>query len=1055
MNLIRRHLALCFGATLLGVSGPVHAGSSASGEEFLSTFEAVPPNVLILLDLSSAMDDDCGKLGDSGDTSSTGETLGSSCLSSAVDAIDKLTQHFDWANYGVIGTASSANSSSFYEISALGSTNSEISSDLGSVTAHGGTTRNIAEALSDVSKNYFGLSSSSGSGFNTAPITYWCQENHVITIALEFGEDDDSPSNSVSSSNMGTDVKCDSGGITTGTDTNCLYDNVVRYVYEKDHRSDLSGDQNIITHTVGLKLRGSGVGENLFGNSVDEINNDGTYVVANSGDEILGALVTIMAQIRSGFYSRSAPEISADGAYLIYSFYEIVGNSRKSASNAGKLAEGHVRAYEVGNDPSDSSTYGQVQYDGSSTFGGAVWDAGDLLVSRPVEASESNPDDFDGLGQRDIYTFVPELMALNSTALYKEAKTDHRMGFDAEFADALSGSTSVLDNFLDTSTDSTGCGSDTKYDLNDDCLVDSDDMQALIDFARGLPTSTFRFLGEERGYWKLGDSPHSVASVVTARNDMFSTDTSYKNFLKTLSSSGIPDIVLIAANDGMLHAFRLEDDSSTNCTTYNSGISGDWDEDCDEAGEELWAWVPGYLLYRDPGETWSGRLLDLMWYGRTFLFDGSPVVEDVWIDADDDNAKASDGSEWRRIVVVQQGKGGPVTLALDITDTQDPQFLWEQTNTSDYSSMGHTVSRPVIANIYDAEDISDPRDRWVAMWGGGRGVPYSKNSSYYKTVEPSLYIWHVADDYWGTTAKTYSVKGSNIGTEHPGYSSHGSSLDGDSDGAYEYGYISGALAAIDADSDGDADVIYFPVTVSYEPSELGDPDGDGVKGLSDPADPGYTWIYKALIDTSDPDSMTWCEFYDPYTDLGVRPEVYYAVTASWQTDGTLGLYWGTGTPYSRTSTDKGYFFAMKDKSPLSCSTATPLDCGTDGVVTLDAGEGLTGDPIVYAGTVYFTTYVPDSSDPYCTEGQGRVYGLAFDDCSDNMDTDEDGDSSDDPSYVEVQGYPSSVTISEQGTIFYGSSKPDITKSGASAVGEITAASDPFMGTRMMGYREVF
>jgi len=146
---------------------------------------------------------------------------------------------------------------------------------------------------------------------------------------------------------------------------------------------------------------------------------------------------------------------------------------------------------------------------------------------------------------------------------------------------------------------------------------------------------------------------------------------------------------------------------------------------------------------------------------------------------------------------------------------------------------------------------------------------------------------------------------------------------------------------------------------------------------------------------------------------------------------------------------------MKDKSPLSCSTATPLDCGTDGVVTLDAGEGLTGDPIVYAGTVYFTTYVPDSSDPYCTEGQGRVYGLAFDDCSDNMDTDEDGDASDDPSYVEVQGYPSSVTISEQGTIFYGSSKPDITKSGASAVGEITAASDPFMGTRMMGYREVF
>ena len=606
-------------------------------------------------------------------------------------------------------------------------------------------------------KDYFALSSSSGSGFSKAPITYWCQENHIITIAVEFGEEDDSPANYTSSTSMTKDVKCNSGGITTGADTNCLYDNVTSYLYNKDYRSDLSGDQNIITHTVGLKLRGSSVAENLFGNSVDEINNDGIYSVANSGTEILGKLVQIMGQIRTGFYSRSAPVISADGAYLIYSYYEIVGSGRKSESNSGKLAEGHVRAYEVGNDPADSSTYGQVQYDGPATFGGALWDAGDLLVSRPVVAGEENPGDNNGLGQRDIYTFVPEMMALNNTTIYKQANDDHRMSFDATFSDALSANLSVLDNFLDTST-TTGNpndpAADTSYDLDDDTYVDSDDLQALIDFARGLPTSTFRFLGEERGYWKLGDAPHSTPVVVTARNDMFSTDSSYKNFLTTLTNSDIPDIVLIAANDGMLHAFRLEDDPSTTCTTYNSGIQGDWDEDCDEAGEELWAWVPGYLLYRDPGEDWSGRLLDLMWYGRTFLFDGSPVVEDVWIDDNDDNVKAADGSEWRRVVVVQQGKGGPVTLALDITDTQNPKFLWEQTNTSDYSSMGYTVSRPVIANIYDAEDITDPRDRWVAMWGGGRGVPYTSSSSYYKSAEPNLYIWHMSDDYWGTAAKT-------------------------------------------------------------------------------------------------------------------------------------------------------------------------------------------------------------------------------------------------------------------------------------------------------------
>ena len=46
--------------------------------------------------------------------------------------------------------------------------------------------------------------------------------------------------------------------------------------------------------------------------------------------------------------------------------------------------------------------------------------------------------------------------------------------------------------------------------------------------------------------------------------------------------------------------------------------------------------------------------------------------EDFWIDFDEDGVKDCNtvpgDCEWRRVVVVQQGKGGPVTLALDITD---------------------------------------------------------------------------------------------------------------------------------------------------------------------------------------------------------------------------------------------------------------------------------------------------------------------------------------------------------------------------------------------------
>jgi hypothetical protein len=146
---------------------------------------------------------------------------------------------------------------------------------------------------------------------------------------------------------MANDVMCDSTGIVSSPpDEDCTYDNVVHYAYNHDARSDLSDTQNIITHTIAIKVGGSSVAESLYGNSVDQISNEGVYTVANSGDEVLGKIMTIMGYIRAGFYSRSSPVVSADGEYVIYSFYEISGDN--------PLAEGHVRAYRVGSRPRGS-----------------------------------------------------------------------------------------------------------------------------------------------------------------------------------------------------------------------------------------------------------------------------------------------------------------------------------------------------------------------------------------------------------------------------------------------------------------------------------------------------------------------------------------------------------------------------------------------------------------------------------------------------------------------------------------------------------------------------
>jgi Neisseria PilC beta-propeller domain len=1042
--------------TLLALTLPslVFAGSAGT-DELLSDIERVPPTVIFVLDLSASMDSPC-------DGSSS-----TSCLEDAKDAIDAVARHFDWAHFGVVGTSPTAGDDSYYPIVPVGSSYAELSAKLATVTTHGSTvtTRNLGEVLFDLADTYLNQTSyddgadTDGDGMTgdwaESPVEYYCSDTYVIVLTMGEPTDDDQVNDNIgnrstwSRAPVPTDVTCDASG-TTGVNPDfwCSYDNIVYHGWSAGDLQTLTGTQSLVVHTVGLGLSSGGLADTLYSNATNGTGGAALYDIANDGDEILGSILNMLGDVQSGVYSRSTPVVSADGAYMIYTWYELTGSN--------PLPEGHVRAYELDDDPA-SATYGQVVYGGPTDYGGALWDGGDLLVSRLVLASESNPDDRDGVGQRDIYFFSDDAYA-GLASMRTEANTYYHMGFDADFVQAVRTSTTGVTPYLNDTPDPSNmpCGLYSGYDLDGDCMVDADDLQAMVDFVRGLPEAEFRYLDLERGRWKLADSPYATPIVVTARNDIFSTDRSYRAFLDSLEADGVPSVVIVPANDGMLHAFRLEDDPLT---------IGE-----DEAGEELWAWIPGYLVQKTRTEEWTSGLIDLMWYGKTFLFDGSPAVEDVWIDNNGD--ATPDEDEWHRVLVVQQGLGGPVTLALDITDTQSPAFLWEQTNSTDRTAMGYTMGQPVIGNVYD--DPHTPGDRWVAMWGGGRAVGFTGSSTaYYRSAEPNFYMWAIGDasnrdyaDYFdpnnnGTadldddTSDDYVLAGDNIGSKHPDPAGYSSGLNYDSDAAIEYGYVSAALAMVDVDQDGDVDVGYFPVSTSYRPTD------EGGGGKSDVQDPGSSWMYKVVLNSADPDDVEWCEFYDPLDGTdgsnGIpgnrRPEVFYAATTSWMDDGALAVYWGTGTPFDRSGTDAGFFFAMRDEDPTDCSSkATPITCdGNAGYFPLpNSGEALTSSPIVYAGVVYFTTYTPNGDQ--CVNGDGRLYGLYYDDCSGGIDDDGDG-TGDSFSTDPVSGYLSQPTVTKMGTVIYGSATP--ATDGSSAVVEtVNAVGTDVLGTRTMAWMEM-
>ena len=1014
------------------------AVSTSGGEEFLSTTEAVPPNILFVVDRSSGMSSPCN-------SSST-----DSCFDTVLDVVNAMVQHYDWARYGLVTTSDDTHTNNGQQwenqrVIPLGSPFSEFASGMSSLSTHSTATNDLTETITNAYSLYLTLGATAddtdddGDGFtedwNEAPIEYSCQDTHIIVFTNATPSDDEDPT-TIAQYDMSvpfpsyTDINCNSSGLTTSysaTDQQCYYDQAVLYMNDFDARSGLTDTQNVVVHTIGINTDADAVADALYYNASDLISGAGIYT-ATDGDysDMLSATMGIFTSALSGTYARSTPIVSADGNYLIYTYYELDGTN--------PLAEGHIRGYELDNDPT-SATYGQVLYDGPTAFGGALWDGGTLLVSRPVTAAEYNEEDRDGFGKRDIYTFFEDGVSLVSSESY----SDRRQGFDKGFTTFVGADSTALGLILDTS--------DTTYDLDGDGSITSSDLQSLIDFARGLPTAEYPHLDTLRGSWKLGDAPNAIPAVVQSDDDLYTLDPTYRRFLDEIDQNGYPSIVLYPANDGMLHAFALEEDSAADTVI----------------GEELWAWIPGYLLYHEHDASWAGSLVDQMLYGRTFLFDGTPVVEDVWIDDDGDGSKdctsVPGNCEWHRVVVVSQGKGGPITLALDITDSTAPKFLWEQVDETDYTAIGYTTSRPVIGNIYDASDSSDPVDNYVAFWGSGRAVPYGVDSAFYSASEANIYMWSLGDDFYGTTSYEYqdtSSNGSPRGdNDHPETSTYGSllSYSVDSDDEYEYGYISAALAAVDVDSDGDVDTLYFPVTTAYRPTD------EGGSGYTDVTDPGSSWMYKACLDTENPGDFDWAEFYDPVDDgsLPVRPEVYYAATTSWHTDGELGIYWGTGTPYDRLGNRRGYFFAVKDNAPMSCSsfTATPItDCGANGVYPLRPGEGLTAEPSVYAGVVYFSTWTPAADR--CDGGTGRLYGIRFDDCSPGVDTNGDGtaDSSDSATITSSSSYISGITVTDAGTIIYGTS--GVTTDGSSsAVGIFDSSTNPFLGTSTVGWMEVF
>jgi type IV pilus assembly protein PilY1 len=175
---------------------------------------------------------------------------------------------------------------------------------------------------------------------------------------------------------------------------------------------------------------------------------------------------------------------------------------------------------------------------------------------------------------------------------------------------------------------------------------DADSASYMMQWTRGQPSGGRR----ERDGWVLGDIIHSTPVVVGAPN-FFNTDPEYQTFMQTNRSR--PRTIYVGANDGMLHAFSAE------------------------SGEELWAFVPQFVLPK------LKTIADSA-YCHTYTVDLTPSIRDVKI-----------GDTWKTVLVGGGREGGSAYFALDVTDPTAPVVMWE----TDLAGYGDSWSEAEFARV--------------------------------------------------------------------------------------------------------------------------------------------------------------------------------------------------------------------------------------------------------------------------------------------------------------------------------------------------------------------
>lgn len=299
--------------------------------------------------------------------------------------------------------------------------------------------------------------------------------------------------------------------------------------------------------------------------------------------------------------------------------------------------------------------------------------------------------------------------------------------------------------------------------------------------------------------WKLGDIINSTPRISSWLKlntyDEIYNDTTYKNFIKDKLDDDSPNpkpvytnrgMVFTGANDGMLHAFKLglltiteEEGNPVKASMTNPDPST-------PLGHEVWAFIPKnvlpYLKYIKENAYCHLYSIDL----SPYIFDASIGQKSVG----DISNNIRNVSSWRTILIGGMRFGGACRgsntvcsdvsgdgskdcvnapgvdlngdgdtndpgedtiglstyFAIDVTDQNNPELLWEFTDTS----LGFSTTSPAVIRIGDY----DKNGKWFAIFGSGPTGPIDTDAQQFLGRSDQNLRLFVLDLKTGTLLRT-------------------------------------------------------------------------------------------------------------------------------------------------------------------------------------------------------------------------------------------------------------------------------------------------------------